>query len=87
MPKRKIATELPYAPWKCDKRTTLAFKALEAGNANEEQQKHALNYLIKIGCRTYDMDWFPDERVSSFAAGRRFVGQEIVKQLQTRLGE
>ena len=65
---------------------SMAFKSLEAGSASPEQQKFVLDFLIKIGCRTYDTDWFPEERVSCFAAGRRFVGQQIVRMLNLNVG-
>jgi hypothetical protein len=68
------------------KRVSMAFKCLSAGNASEDQQKFVLDYLIKIGCRTYDTDWFIDERVSSFAAGRRYVGQQIVEMVNLPIG-
>lgn len=82
MPKDK---NMPYNDWEAvmDKPTTIsvaaAFKALEKGTACEAQQKLVVDFLIKIGCRTYDTDWFPEERISCFAAGRRYVGQQIVR--------
>lgn len=83
---------MPYLDWDSvmDSATTksisLAFKSLETGTASQEQQKLVLDYLIKIGCRTYDTDWFPEERISCFAAGRRYVGQQIVRFLNLKIG-
>ena len=65
----------------------LAFKSLEKGTASPEQQKIALGFLIKIGCRTYDTDWFPEERISCFAAGRRWVGQQIVQLINLKVSK
>lgn len=83
---------MPYGNWEkvLDKTTakqvSMAFKALAEGAASEDQQKLAIDFLIKIGCRTYDTDWFPEERVSCFAAGRRYVGQQIVRFINLSIG-
>lgn len=90
MPKDK---NMPYNDWESimDKNATssisMAFKSLQKGTASPEQQKNAIDFLIKFGCRTYDTDWFPDERVSSFAAGRRYVGQQIVRFINLKIGK
>ena len=83
----------PQLPWASflDKQTlkavSLAFKCLEKGEASPDQQKLALDFLIKIGCRTYDSDWFLEERISCFAAGRRYVGQQIVELINIKIGK
>jgi len=90
MPKDK---NMPYNDWDSimDASTTAsvssAFKALEKGVASEGQQKLVLEFLIRIGCRTYDTDWFPNERTSCFAAGRRYVGQQIVRFINLKIGK
>jgi len=84
---------MPYNDWESimDGPTTssisMAFKALSEGKASEEQQKHAIDFLIRIGCRSYDTDWFLDERISSFAAGRRYVGLQIVRFINLKIGK
>ncbi len=84
---------MPFNDWDAilDKSTassiSMAFKSLEKGTAEPEQQKILLDFLIRIGCRTYDTDWFPDERISCFAAGRRFVGQQIVRFINLKIGK
>lgn len=84
---------MPYHDWesilddKTTKLVSMAFKCLEKGEASGEQQKLVLSFLIKIGCRTYDTDWFPAERISSFAAGRRYVGQQIVRFINLQVGK
>lgn len=84
----KINKLLPYASWDCPKSVTLAFKNLYDGTATEEQQKLLLNWLLEFGCRVNDMDWFPSgDRDSCFAAGRRFVGQQIVRQIKLKVGQ
>lgn len=84
---------MPYNDWESimDQATTstvsMAFKSLEQGEASSGQQKILLDFLIRIGCRTYDTDWFPDERISCFAAGRRYVGQQIVRFINLKIGK
>ena len=78
---------LPYNAWDRTKQIVLDIKALNTGTATPEQQQRFLNYLIVVGCRTYDSDWFPDERTSCFAAGRRHVGQQILQLLNTNVGQ
>jgi hypothetical protein len=50
-----------------------------------------MDWLINRGCNTYDMDFFPggDEgrRLSDFASGRRFVGQQLVRQIKLKVGQ
>ncbi len=59
-----------------------AVRALETGNANPDQQKRALGWIIRNGCGTYDLSFRPEsDRETSFAEGRRFVGLMIVKLL------
>ena len=83
---------MPYLDWDAVldvdtiKRASLALKSLEKGTASPEQQQFILNFLIVIGCRTYDSDWFPDERVSCFAQGRRHVGMQIVRFAGMNIG-
>ena len=83
----------PQLPWASFldkqplKQISLAFKCLQEGEASPDQQKLVLEFLIKIGCRTYDSDWFPEERVSCFAAGRRYVGQQIVELTNLKIGK
>lgn len=84
---------MPYYPWAdcidpdSTKQASLAFKSLEKGVATPDQQKYVLEFLVKIGCRTYDTDWFHgDHSASDFAAGRRFVGQQIVEFINLKVG-
>lgn len=60
-----------------------AVRALSKGEATPEQQKRALDWVIHTAAATYDMPYRTDadggERETSFALGRVFVGQQIVK--------
>ena len=53
---------------------------LARGIASAEQQMHALKFIVERLAGTYEQAWFADnERESCHAAGRRFVGLELVK--------
>ncbi len=59
-----------------------AIKQLLVGTASDDQQKRALDWIIRDACRTYDDTYYGDsQRDSDFAAGKRFVGLQIVKIL------
>lgn len=81
-----------HAPWKppsFDPADAEAFQALARGNATGAQQKRALDWLVKSACSTYDMSYRPGEdgrRDTDFAEGRRFVGLQIVKLLNLKIG-
>lgn len=63
-----------------------ALQALERGNANPEQQKRALKWIIEGACLTYDYCDKPDnERLAAIFDGRRFAGLQIVKLIKINL--
>lgn len=69
-------------PWHDNIPAVYALKALEVGEATPDQQKLALDYIIYVVSKRYELPWFPDsERESSFAAGKLFVGDQILKLL------
>lgn len=66
------------APW--EKSDALAIKALASGTASEGQQVQALKWIVETLCGAYQLPYIPDsDRDTSFAAGKMFVGQQIVK--------
>lgn len=59
-----------------------AMRALVAGNANEGQQRRALNWIINSAAGYYDLSFRPGidgARATDFAEGKRFVGAQVVK--------
>lgn len=69
----------PYAPQEYEDADVLAFKALKAGKPNDVQCRRVLNWIHRT-CGTDDLEWRPDdERHSSFASGKRFVGLQVKK--------
>jgi hypothetical protein len=63
-----------------------ALLALQAGNASEGQQRMALKWIVEKASGYYEISFRggPDgARDTDFMEGRRFVGQQIVKQFNT----
>lgn len=60
-------------------------QALHRGDANDTQQKRALDWFISKAAMTYDLSFRSDaeggDRETAFAEGRRFVGLQAVKLL------
>ncbi len=72
----------PHAPYEATKDEVLAFRALQAGEASELQQKKALRVIVHELSRTYDLSFRPDDpHHTTFAEGKRFVGLQIVSIL------
>ena len=71
---------LPWDPPVMSKAEAYAVRSLAAGNANEAQQRTAWDFIMRLtGVR--DLEFRPDERASTFASGKRFVGLQLVKPL------
>jgi len=59
-----------------------ALQALTRGEASPEQQRRALDWIVKVGAGTYNVSFMPGQADSTaFAEGRRYVGLQIVKLL------
>lgn len=79
---RKPPPDAAWAPVEHAQQDALALKALQAGTADADQQRRALDWILQQACRTYDLSYRPgSDRETVFAEGRRFVGLEIVKLL------
>ena len=87
IPVRKRPQEpRPYKPSPCDKADVYALKALASGEANEGQQKRALDWILRVACGVGDNTYYSDsERDSTFAQGKRFVGLEIYGLINMKL--
>lgn len=56
-----------------------AVRALQYGSATADQQKRALDFILKDICGTYDTPFRPgDQHLTSLACGKQLVGQTIV---------
>ena len=75
----------PWEPAEYDEQITGAIKSLATGTANDAQQKRALDWIVRVVCRTYDHSYRPGEagnRDTAYAEGMRKPGLEIVKQIR-----
>jgi hypothetical protein len=77
----------PYTPPTYQKADCTALIALSQGTANEFQQKRILELLVNRLCETYGLSYRPGgaeaDRDTAFAEGKRFVGTQIVKLINT----
>lgn len=77
----------PYMPPKYDDPDIFAIQALVKGEANADQQKRALSWIINECCKTYDMSYRPDNQTDTvFAEGKRYVGNEIIRMTKMKVG-
>lgn len=75
--------ELPAA---LDDAEYAALRALQAGNAGPEQQRQALRCIVEKMSGAYEVSYRHGEsgdRDTAFAEGRRFVGLQIIRQLNS----
>ena len=57
-----------------------AVQAILRGEANEDQQKRAMKWIIETAAATYEMSYRPaSTHDTAFSEGRRFVGNQIIK--------
>jgi hypothetical protein len=81
-----------HAPWKSppyDPADAAALQALQRGQASIDQQQRALRWIINQACATYDFAYRPGtegDRDTVLALGRQFVGQQIVKLCNLKIG-
>lgn len=94
MPRKPARTALaenaPWMPAWYELADASALQALVAGEANPDQQKRAVKWLIERAAGTYDMSYRPGpegDRDTAFAEGRRFVGQQVVKLLRLNVSK
>jgi hypothetical protein len=84
-----LAARAAWLPAEWEPADVSAVQALARGDATEEQQKRALDWIINSACGTYEVSYRPGgqegERDTCFAEGRRFVGSQIVKALKISL--
>ena len=71
-----------YLPPKWEPADLSALQAVMRGDANEDQQRRAMTWIIYNACGTYDLEYRTEARDHAFASGRRFVGLQLVKMLK-----
>ena len=86
--KEPILHKEPYAPPDFELADAASLQALQRGEATEEQQKRALDWIVKTAACTYDLSYRPtDNGDTDFAEGKRFVGLSIVKLLNINIAK
>lgn len=74
----------PLVPPPYDVHDIAAFRAMREGRAEPYQQALVLEWIIQA-CGTYENPFRPGgaegQRATEFAAGKQFIGQQIVKLL------
>lgn len=84
-----IADHAPWKPVPYSQAEAAAIQALQTGSASPQQQKVAINYVVRQLCKTYDLSYRPGEdgrRDTDFAEGRRAVGLQLVLMLNVKIG-
>ena len=81
----------PWMPIKYVKADVAALQAMRRGEANADQQKRAMEFILETICDRHGMSFRPGgpegARDTDFAEGRRFVGNQIVKLTKLQLGK
>ena len=84
MPKSWMPTQT-LAPQ--DKAATYAIQQVALGQADEEQQKLAMNFIINKLCGTYEVSYDPEsQRNTDHAEGKRWVGLQLVQFVKLNYG-
>jgi hypothetical protein len=72
----------PWHPAGWDIADAAALQALSRGEATPDQQRRALTWIITSAAMTYDETFVAGQAdVSDYLAGRRSVGNQVVKLL------
>lgn len=70
----------PWLPADYEPADMVAVRLVAIGEADPDQQRRAMKWMIEQATDTYGLGWHPqDAHQAAFAAGRRFVGLQIVK--------
>lgn len=90
IPARVAAAENgAYLPPAYELADVSAFQSLARGEANPDQQRRVLKWLLERGCALYDLSYRPGgedgRRDTDFCEGRRFVGLQVVKLTRLNL--
>lgn len=77
----------PHIPAQYELADARAIQALIAGTAEPHQQQRAIKWIIEQAAGTYEFQFYPTERETSFSLGRCFVGQQVVKLARLNLSQ
>ena len=78
----------PDSKWlAANKENIRALQAVWAGVANEGQQVMALTFIIDDLCGRSSNQFYPSERETTFALGKKFIGDHIAGAINAKLGK
>lgn len=69
------------------KHAIAAVKAVYEGVANEGQQTMALSFIMDELCDRTINQYFPSQRDTDFALGKKFIGDHIAGIVKVKLGQ
>lgn len=85
---RRAAYWEPTESWTiANKENIKALQAVWAGTATEGQQIKALSFIIDGLCDRSSNQYFESERDTSFALGKKFVGDHIAGAINAKVGK
>jgi len=78
----------PNERWQTtNKEKIRALQAVWSGTANEGQQIMAISFIIDEFCSRASNQYYPNERDTIFALGKKFVGDLIAGAINAKLGK
>ena len=85
---RKSAYWEPDGKWLTKHKGSIkAVQALWTGSANEGQQVAAMHFILDVLCDRMGTQYYPDQRETDFALGKKFVGDLIAGAIKAKLGQ
>ena len=75
----KMRAERPDAPAFYTYPVVVAVHALARGEANPHQQTEVLKWILEFVAGVNEHQFYPDDRMTAFSLGRKFVGDQIIK--------
>lgn len=64
-----------------------AMQALMNGSANEGQQKHVLDWVLRGACAIGDWPYRTEEKETYIQLGRQFAGQQIYRLMRANISD
>jgi hypothetical protein len=76
------------AKWQAQNKEKIrAIQAVWSGTANESQQMLAISFIVDDLCGRASNQFYPTERDTAFALGKKFVGDHIAGAINANLGK
>jgi len=74
--------------WQVDNKENIrAVQAVWSGSANEAQQMMAMSFIVDDLCGRASNQYYPTERDTNFALGKKFVGDHIAGAINAKIGK